>query len=284
MYDEMEAFLPVVAKLAERYTGFESTSVTYEKAEQLMGAVLYCIKEMENCEQNSIVSGENRSAQQAYEIGYQCVVEKVTRTLKLYHDILSDFSGYGNRCLYDTVIKRIPEFFKWYDAEFEPQNTIVLLDYPVGKDLSKYSGIDKIYEFLSCIRIEQLFLHAFPEDEIRSVLCKCDCEYQNMLGNICETVYMVVLCHVLIQKPWGTELQAEDYARLQKTFLQTDEQEIKEQLTMATRLFVQKYEGENKELSDYLLAFLEGIFVRLKMAVQNDSIKRVFCILGIEKY
>lgn len=42
---KMEELLPVVGKLAEKYTSFESTSVTYEKAEQLMGAVLYCIRE-----------------------------------------------------------------------------------------------------------------------------------------------------------------------------------------------------------------------------------------------
>lgn len=39
----MEELVPVVGKLAEKYTAYESTSITYEKAEQLMGAVLYCI-------------------------------------------------------------------------------------------------------------------------------------------------------------------------------------------------------------------------------------------------
>ena len=37
---EMEELVPIVGKLAEKYTAFESTSVSYEKAEQLMGAVL----------------------------------------------------------------------------------------------------------------------------------------------------------------------------------------------------------------------------------------------------
>ena len=37
----MEELVPIVGKLAEKYTSHESTSITYEKAEQLMGAVLY---------------------------------------------------------------------------------------------------------------------------------------------------------------------------------------------------------------------------------------------------
>ena len=43
MHNEMEELLPVVAKLAERYTSKESSSVSYKTAEQLMGAVVYCI-------------------------------------------------------------------------------------------------------------------------------------------------------------------------------------------------------------------------------------------------
>ena len=38
---EMEELVPIVGKLAEKYTSRESTSIPYEKAEQLMGAVLY---------------------------------------------------------------------------------------------------------------------------------------------------------------------------------------------------------------------------------------------------
>ena len=43
----MEELVPIVGKLAEKYTSFESTSISYEKAEQLMGAVLYSIHEWE---------------------------------------------------------------------------------------------------------------------------------------------------------------------------------------------------------------------------------------------
>ena len=39
----MEELLPVVGKLMEKYTSLSSTSVTYETAQQLMGAVLYCL-------------------------------------------------------------------------------------------------------------------------------------------------------------------------------------------------------------------------------------------------
>lgn len=40
---EMEELVPIVGKLAEKYTSHESTSITYEKAEQL-GIALTAIR------------------------------------------------------------------------------------------------------------------------------------------------------------------------------------------------------------------------------------------------
>ena len=42
---QMEELLPIVSELAQKYAGYESTSVTYEKAQSLMEAVLFCLNE-----------------------------------------------------------------------------------------------------------------------------------------------------------------------------------------------------------------------------------------------
>lgn len=55
---------------------------------------------------------------------------------------------------------------KWYDVKFEPQNIILPLDYPVLKDLSAYTGIDRIYEFILCIHLEQRFLEGLSRDDL----------------------------------------------------------------------------------------------------------------------
>ena len=72
----MEELVPVVGKLAEKYTAYESTSITCEKAEQLMGAVLYCIRELEQTGRDRLAPGNRLPAQRAYEIGAVCVEEK----------------------------------------------------------------------------------------------------------------------------------------------------------------------------------------------------------------
>lgn len=73
---ELTELVPIVGKLAEKYTSGESTSVTYEKAEQLMEAVLYCIHELEKAGDNMPVSKEQMTAQRAYETGMVYVEEK----------------------------------------------------------------------------------------------------------------------------------------------------------------------------------------------------------------
>ncbi len=82
MYD-MNELLPVVARLTKRYTGIESSSVSYEKANQLMGAVIYCIREIENGEAGALVSRQ-QNAMQAYQAGAELVRKKTEELLHFY--------------------------------------------------------------------------------------------------------------------------------------------------------------------------------------------------------
>ena len=191
---EMEELVPLVAELAQKYTGFESTSVTYEKAEQLMEAVLYCICEAKAGKEGKELQGsDGLSARAAYEAGYYLVEQKVQKTLSLYNEMMQRFCDYGNRCLHDTVIKGMPEFFKWYDIRFAPQEEILTLDYPVLTDLTEYCGADKVYEYLKCIHMEQRFLQRIPEETVWDALSEHNNEYEDMVENLCEIVYLYML-------------------------------------------------------------------------------------------
>ena len=185
---EIEELVPLVGKLTAAYTSFESSSISYEKAEQLMEAVLYCIHEAEYMNQDSTALAGQISARQAYEAGFQCVEQKTKEALKVYHRILPGFCYYENRCLYDTFVKGIPEFFKWYDTRYEPQNTILTLDYPVLKDLSALTGIDRIYEYIICIGLEQCFLGGVPENWVMSVLMQYSPSYRELPENLCSGI------------------------------------------------------------------------------------------------
>lgn len=184
----IEQLLPIVIKLSEKFTSKESTSITYEHANQLMEAVLYCINEYETYGEQCLSLSTDTAAETAYSLGYTLAENKVRKALQLYNELLPGFDYYGNICLYDTVIKGMPEFFKWYDLRFNPQDTILTLDYPLTVDLSGYTGIDKIYEYLRCIQREQEYLSHFDRTRVIALLAAADPDYTQMIDNLYDIV------------------------------------------------------------------------------------------------
>ena len=131
MHNEIEELLPVVAKLAERYTSKESSSVSYKTAEQLMGAVVYCINEVAGKSAEYMLQGRRAGAASSYEAGYRIVLEKTGRAKEIYHHIIEGFDDYGCKNYRETIVSGMPAFFTWYDPVFQPQDHILTLDYPV---------------------------------------------------------------------------------------------------------------------------------------------------------
>lgn len=63
---QLEQLIPIVAELANKYTGKQSSSITYERAEMLMEAVLYCIQECFDKRQNTIIEKGNMPTKLLY--------------------------------------------------------------------------------------------------------------------------------------------------------------------------------------------------------------------------
>lgn len=270
----MEELVPIVGRLAEKYTANESTSITYEKAEQLMEAVLYCIGQLKERTCNSPALSEKIPAQRAYEMGAARAAEKTKTALDLYNRIMREFYHYENRCLYDTVVRGIPEFFRWYDIQFDPQNTILTLDYPVLRDISEYTGIDKIFEFLRCIYLEQKFLKLFPANYVENILSKNRSIWGESMDNICEAVFVYVTGHILAGKSLTEfELAESDYAYIQQLFKRSAPEDIKKQLDAAVEILVKEYYEGDRELLSYLSHAARGIVARLKNAAENNALE-----------
>ncbi len=240
----MEELLPVVKRLTEKFTGKESTSVTYETAERLMGAVIYCIREYQKAEPTANDSStevwnqqEKLSAAEAYDRGYQAVIAKVLAAKKLYEDILVDFNWYGNRALYDTFIEGMPAFFIHYDARFYPQDHILTLDYPILQMSGELCGVDAIYEYLVCIRTEQTFLSGFSPEMVVQMLSQYHPDYRSLFLNLPSVVMKKVTTKMI-----DLEECAASYSKA----------EIEAKMHRALELLIKERFADNQELLDYL--------------------------------
>lgn len=278
MDDRMEELLPIISELAQQYTGCESTSITYEKAQSLMEAVLFCLREYGDSCTHTLVSGDI-SVKEQYKTGRKLLFDKVEEIRKIWNEISLRFADFGVKCLYDTVQKGIPQFLKWYDIRFCPQDTILTLDYPVLADCSTMAGADAVYAYLQAIRTEQVFLEAFDRNYIMRVLEKYDPDYPDMIENICSIVLANMIGHIAIQKPLGdAEFQDEDYLQLSEVFEGMSVPDIENVVTTFVKKIVDQFYEKDKDMLAYLCCEKKNIAVRIDTANRHGQLGRIFVL------
>lgn len=280
----MEELIPIVAELAEGYTSKESTSIPYDAAKQLMGAVIYCMNEFYESDdlQDYIITteqGQRLPAKQCYNRGYELVLQKVKKAKLVYEETIKDFNSYRSQCYQDTVIKGLPHFFRYYDARYHPQNHILTLDYPTIKSSYNLNGIDAIYHFISCVQLEQIFLSALPEAYIHEVLCAYHNDYEELLENICSILLRNLLGGMLsgkkITQKGYTEAQ---YKEIKAYVEQNSREEVENKIVSLIEILVKEAYGNNQRLKDYLMEDVKNFVPLLINAAKNNCLGAVFVI------
>lgn len=263
----LEELLPVVATLTEKYTCRDSSSVTYEAANRLMEAVLYCINECNS--EGLILHSQRFTAKEAYERGLQLVQDKTCTARKLYNTMGLKFNSYGNENYHDTVTKALPGFFKLYDIRFAPQDSIITMDYPTICPISGVSGIDAVEKYILYISIEQRFLSRLPEDYVLDILYQFDRNYRKQFYNICRIILRDILGHILTGRPMGEALENDDYGRLRAYILGQGKTAAAEKLKVALgKLIDEKYDGDEDMLA-YLKADIEDYCTELVYGIER---------------
>ena len=278
---EMEELLPIVAELSKKYTSNESTSISYEKANELMEAVLYCIRELE--EEKDYIEGEefHLSARQAYEEGYRRLVEKVLVVKERYHSILPMFDSYGNKAYYDTVIKGIPQFFLYYDSRYRPFDHLLTLDYPLlCTKVYEQCGIDAIQTYIDGVHAEQIFLSGLPKEYVTEVLKAYHIEYDELLLNISSVVMRNMIGSMMADKPitrFG--FQEQEYKRMEEEVNGISEEKLKQVILYYMHALVQKgWENQAEEVNSYFQNDIAGFVVELKNAAKHHVLKQIFVL------
>lgn len=289
-----EDLLPVVAKLAEKYTGNDSTSVTYETASQLMGAVIYCLKEGEEAERKRTPEADSTAAVSqpvkketasreellsVYQNGYEKVIEKVSRSKRLYHSVLEEFESYGNLCWEETIVKGMPEFFKHYDARFCPQDELLTLDYPVLCPLGKMKGVDRIYRYLSCIWLEQKFLRAFSKEYVEAVFNAYSSYHGESIYNLSSVIMRNTAGHMMIGKKLSEYgFQSRELERIERLVLGKSREELMAAVSDILHRMTGADSAEGKRLCKYLLYDRENFAVELENCAQHQCLDRIFVL------
>ena len=273
---QMEELLPIVSELAQKYAGYESTSITYEKAQSLMEAVLFCLSEYNGSATDSLVQ-RDISVKEQYSIGAKLLSEKVENIRKIFNEVSFQFEDFGVKCLYDTVQKGIPQFLKWYDIKFCPQNTILTLDYPLLIDCSSLTGADAVYKYIQAIQTEQIFLGKFDRNYVMLVLEKYNSEYSDMIENICSIVLTNIIGHIAIKKPFNDiDFLYEEYLQLSKIFAGKLIPDIENVVKDLIKKIVSQFYENDMDMLEYLCYETNNIAVRIYTANQHEQLSKIF--------
>jgi len=277
-----EELMPVVAKLAARYTSNESTSISYEKARQLMGAVIYCIEEYEKAgagAQGLVAEHSSLSADTVYRQGYEILIEKVAEIRQNYNLMMKEFRHYGNRCCYDTFQKGLPGFFLYYDPRFDPMNHILTLDYPVLIPFETLCGADLMEVYVNCAYMEQKFLAKLPEEYIRYVMNAYSGDYEELIINLASIALRNVLgCRIAGKTIDLNGYSEEEMTRLENFISGNTRENLEEHLKRYVDELVDfAYEG-NKELGNYLKEDMRNYSFELKHGLNYHCIQTVLAV------
>lgn len=281
---KMEDLIPIVAKLTEKYTSKESSSVTYDTARMLMDAVIYCIHEGEHSDQynplNSKpfnVSKDQKDAMSAYELGYQLVLQKVMTAKELYNSFAEEFESYGNECYQDTVIKGMPSFFLYYDPKFKPQNHLLTLDYPTLNSLNSLQGIDAIYQYLQYISYEQTFMSKFPYDKIDSLLLRYHKGYKYLIMNLCSLVLRNAIACMMVHKEISAlEISRDDLLVISGFITSNSKESLEDKISHLIQTLVQYGYENNSALYHYLILDVKDFTAELFHAQEFGCLNVIF--------
>lgn len=273
---EWEELIPIVAELAQKYSGMDSTSITYEKAQMLMSGVIYCLNEYGEDAKNGLINNA-LSTREKYRIGARIVLEKAIEVRKLYNEISMDFDAYHVQCLNDVMQKEIPKFLKWYDAKYCPQNTILTLEYPLLADISSLSGVDAILVYMRAIKIEQLFLRRFERKNIITILNGATPRYQQMPDNVCRIVLPSIIGHIVLHKPLCEMGFCEkEYERLEAIFRVDSVDKMETILRAVLKKMMEQINGGEQEMLNYFEFAVKDMSVYIDTAVRTKQLNRIF--------
>ncbi len=272
-----EGLLPLVAELADKYTSKESSSVTYEQAQRLLAAVVYCIRECGNGSANAVDSGQLPDERALYNRGRELVVEKVYRAKKVYEGIIRDFEDYGCRNYRDTILKGMPEFFLRYDPVYAPGDHLLALDYPLLAGRPRGCGIDLIFKYLSGIQVETWFLGRFRPDEVEGLLQSVQPDYRDLyLDNLCAPV-LLNACGALIagNSVKHLELTREDCLAIYRFF----EGKCREEAEAALEQAIQAALAELPGCGPYFKRAAPGFAALIRNGLEHDCLETVFHVM-----
>lgn len=230
---------------------------------------------------------ENNSIDAVYESGRSLIWKYFQETKNIFRKVYETRLDVKSVEYTQAILKVFDEFYLHYDFKFAPQNIPAAIDYPLmcGNWLG-LRGVLYIKKYYSSLGLENEFCRMFPSDEILRLLDeygrKYSMEYQNLLFNICEAVFINALAASMLKKPLMTlVITAADCQELTSEYQLVSETHVYDDARTA---FVRYMEIiENPALISYLRKYIEVFALKLHNCAVNGTLDEFLCVTDEKK-
>ncbi|MBN2897536.1 MAG: hypothetical protein JXO44_02080 [Clostridia bacterium] len=161
----------------KKYTAGESATLTVERSEELLRAILYTLNVYFDHYGVAMLS-EGHLLSEIYTRSKVHMKSYIEEVQALYFKIEAKRMPVNNQLYRETFEMALPEFFKKYNPEFDAQNTVTAIDYPLLFDPMQSSGIVYIHEYLEKFEVENEFCCFFYVLDINKLINRFYSKYQ----------------------------------------------------------------------------------------------------------
>lgn len=272
----------ILKDLILKYTKGESSSVTVEKAEKLIIGIWYTIDAYMNTFENielAIKTLKEEEISYIYEKGKIILKEDFIHTEKLYKRTLKN-QIYTDLTAYKDTLFGISNFFKFYNLEFEPDECVADIDYPLAFDDWDVVGLYYIKNYLWNLYLENEICNKFNNDDIHKILKSYGdtykIDYRDLLINIFEMTINNAVFSILCNNE-SLEISKNDFEKLNDNLKKLNKEEVKTLISLIINKIIKCYSLGEYE-STYLKGYEESLINLTIDAIKRDNLISVLVI------
>ncbi|MGN0708570.1 MAG: DUF6179 domain-containing protein [Faecalibacterium sp.] len=261
---------------AAKYNGIDSTSLSAEKAQELLSSLAYTL---------SVVLREDR-------LTPECLLENDFRQL-IQHgkSILNKrredaFRAWNALCLtapeidngyYKDTVQELGMFFKRYDVDYAADQIPCSIDYPLLAPVSEETkGVEYIQEYIRRLKTENDFIRCFDPAVLQAFLRDAVPDHREDYLNLCGPVLTHAVGRALLGRPPQIlALSQADVSRLSGCFAGRSERELCILLDEAVDIVCRSVRFDAAQ-ADYFGPEIRSLSLRASLAARAGALDNVF--------
>ncbi|GEM_PF-6695547 len=267
----------LLCRQCQNYCGVDSSSISYERAEELLSSLLYTLSLVAEADEVELTEVVMRDAEAALLRGTKILDEK-RRNLPIFYQNIIDIAPEIDNIYYLSTMSEIGCFFKRYEIYFSAHEIPCSIDYQLLRPVPESRlGISFIEEYLYRISLENQILRYFDPREVEYLQQRNTPNYNDVPLNLCEPIFKNAIGIILCQSDRKSLIFTQsDCKKLAKSLQNLTKFECDKLMTDAAVTLCNIIPIRAPKAIDYLCNAARDLVPRLSVALENDVFEQLF--------